>query len=132
MEVLAARAVKQRLAGQADAGDTRTRLAGIADRIVGAVLDDASITPLGAFNTIRDEALRLLREPPDPIAMRVSYALTELADQLLHRHEEEQVLTREQAFSLQAEMNGLGFLLTGVMRDAAGEPGPKPGQEPGR
>jgi hypothetical protein len=132
MEVLAARALKQRLASHAEIGSTRTRLAGLADRVVSAILADASITPLGAFNTIRDEALRLFSEPSDPIAMRVSYALTELADRLLHRRQEEQVVTREQALNLQAEMTGLGFLLASMMRDSIEEPGPNPGQEPGR
>lgn len=127
MEILAARALKQRSASRAETDDTRTRLADLAGRIVSVILADASITPLGAFNTIRDEALRPFSEPPDPIATRVSYTLTELADRLLHRREEE-VVTQEQALSLQAEMTGLGSLLTSMMRDKAEEPGPEVGR----
>jgi hypothetical protein len=132
MEVLAARALRQRFAGHPEIEDTRARVTGLADHIVSVILDDASITSLGAFNTIRDEALRLFSEPPDPIAMRVSYALIELADQLLHCREEEQVVTRKQAVNLQAEMTGLGSLLASMMRDAPEAPGPELGQEPGR
>jgi hypothetical protein len=128
MEVLAAHALKQRLASHVEIDDTGTRLTGLANRVVSVILDDASITPLGAFNTIRDEVLGLFSEPPDPIAMRVSYALTELADRLLHRREEEQVVTLEQALNLQAEMTGLGALLASMMRDAPQQPGPEPGQ----
>ena len=128
MEVFAVRALRQRSVGRAEAGDMGTRLADFAGRVVSVVLDDASITPLGAFNTIRDEALRLFSEPPDPIAARLSYALTELADQLLHRRGEEEVLTQEQVLSLQAEMTGLGFLLASMTRDTAAEPGLEPGR----
>jgi hypothetical protein len=128
MEVFAVRAFKQRPASRAVTDDTRTRLAGLVGRIVRVVLDDASITPLAAFNTIRGEALRLFSEPQDPIATRVSYALTELADQLLHHRGEEEVLTQEQVLSLQAEMTSLGFLLTSIMRDTAAEPGLEPGR----
>jgi hypothetical protein len=128
MEIFAARALSQRPGGRAETVDTRARIADLADRIVSVTLADASITPLGAFNTIRDEASRLFSEPPDPINTRVSYALTELADRLLHRRDDEEVMTREQALSLQAELTGLGSQLTNMMRDPAGEPGPEPGR----
>jgi hypothetical protein len=128
MEIFAARALRQRPGGRAESADTRTRVADLAGRVISVVLADASITPLGAFNTIRDEASLLFSERPDPITTRVSYALTELADRLLHRRAGDEVMTREQAHRLQAEMTGLGSLLAGLMGDTAGEPGPEPGR----
>ena len=92
------------------------------------ILGDASITPSGAFDTIRDEASRLFSEPPDLVISRVSYALAELADQLLHRRADEEVLTQEQVLGLQADMGGLGFLLASMTRDTAAEPGLEPGR----
>ena len=127
MDVLAARAVRRRSAIGA-AGDTQARLAELADRVVSVILGDASITPSGAFDTIRDEASRLFSEPPDLVISRVSYALAELADQLLHRRADEEVLTQEQVLGLQADMGGLGFLLTSMTRDTAAEPGLEPGR----
>jgi hypothetical protein len=128
MDIFAGRALRQLSVGPAETADTWARVASLADRIVSAVLADASITPLGAFSTISDEASRLFSAPPDPITTRVSYALTELADRLLHRGDEEEVITREQALSLQAEMTGLGSLLASMTRDTAAEPGPEPGR----
>jgi hypothetical protein len=122
MEVFAVRVFRSRPASHAATDDTRMRLAELASRIVSVVLDDASITPLAAFDTIRGEALRLFSEPQDPIATRVTYALAELGDQLLHQRGE-QVLTQEQLLGLRAEMTSLGSLLTHLMRDTAAEPG---------
>jgi hypothetical protein len=128
MEIFAARALRQRPGGRAQSADTRARVAELAGRVVAVMLADASITPLGAFDTIRDEASLLFGERPDPITTRVSYALTELADRLLHRRDDEEVMTREQARRLQAELAGLGSLLAGLTGDAAGEAGPEPGR----
>ena len=88
----------------------------------------SSITPLGAFDTIRDEASLLFGERPDPITTRVSYALTELADRLLHRRADDEVMTREQARRLRTELTGLGSLLAGLTGDPAAEAGPEPGR----
>lgn len=128
MDIFAARALRQLSVGPAETADTWVTVAGLAGRVVSAVLADASITPLGAFSTIRDEVPRLFSAPPEPIATRVNYALTELADRLLHRGDGEEVITRGQALSLQAEMTGLGSLLASMTRDTAAEPGPVPGR----
>lgn len=108
---LARRAFVRHPARCSRADAAAARLESLAGMLVAAILDDASMTPLGAFNMVRDETLRLLSEPPAPIAARVSDAMNELADRLLHRSEAGQILTADQARKLKAEMTGLLALL---------------------
>jgi hypothetical protein len=101
------------------------RLTSLAETLVAAVLDDASLTPLGAFNVIRDETVRLLSDPPERAAVRVTNAVSELADRLLHSRSGEQVLTPVQARQLTADIAALTALLAdvgGVREDDPPEP----------
>jgi hypothetical protein len=96
--------------GPEDAG-AGARLADLGGAVVHSVLDDASITPLGAFNAIRDEARGLLTVRPAPAAVRVSQAVAELADQLLHPLETGPAVIAHEASQLQASLTALTALL---------------------
>jgi hypothetical protein len=100
-----------------DAGDVTARLTSLAATLLAAVLDDASLTPLGAFNVVRDETMRLLSDPPEPATVKVSNAVSELADRLLHSRAGEQVVTVDQARQLTAEIARLKALLADVDGD---------------
>jgi hypothetical protein len=101
-------------AGSVSGSLRTTRLAKLAGDVVGHVLQDASITPLGAFNTVRDEVLSLLAEPPDPITDQVACSVAELSDRLLHQGEGEPVLTAGQADQMLTALSGLSSLLARV------------------
>lgn len=87
------------------------RLAELAGDVVAAVLADASITPLGAFNTVRNEVLLLLAESADSIASRVTSSVAELADRILHGTDGEPALTLEEADQILTALRGLTALL---------------------
>lgn len=132
LKVLARRRLARGQGGDPGINATASRLATLASGLVAAVLDDASMTPLGAFNVIRDETLRLLRDPPDPAAVKVSNALSELADRILHRDPGEQDLTAGQARQLMAEMAALSALLASAAPERGSDPGGEPGEEAGQ
>lgn len=97
------------------------RLHELAGDIVQAVLDDASITPLGAFDAVRDEVRQLLTAPSAPLADRLAHAIAELSDQLIHldpdgagEHSETAVLSHGQAARLRSMLDDLAGLLTAV------------------
>lgn len=116
-EDLAVLAARRSTPSSGACGDTEhltARLTSLAATLLAAVLDDASLTPLGAFNVIRDETMRLLGDPPEPVTVKVSNAVSELADRLLHSRAGEQVVTGEQARQLTAEIAGLKALLDDV------------------
>jgi hypothetical protein len=98
-------------AGPLGAGPLGTRLTELAGIMVRNVLADTSVTPLGAFGTVRDEVLRLLREPADRIAERVSCSVAELSDRLIDRTGDEPVLTARQVIEMLAALSGLSSLL---------------------
>ncbi len=100
MRVIARRSLARRPVGHSAIDAAASRLETLAGVLVVAVLDDASMTPLGAFNMVRNETLRLLADPPDPVIIKVSSALSELADRLLHRHDGEHVLTADESSHL--------------------------------
>jgi hypothetical protein len=87
------------------------QLAELARTIVSHVLADASITPLGAFNAVRDEVLRLLTEP-DSIVDRVTWSVAELSDRIMHRAEDETLLDADDATRLTNALHALISLLT--------------------
>jgi hypothetical protein len=95
------------------------RLHELAVDIVRAVLDDASITPLGAFNTVRDEMRQLLIVPSGSLADRVALAVAELSDQIVHADPGEAgepgpaVLTADQTERLRSMLDDLALLLSG-------------------
>lgn len=94
-----------RLAAQAG------RLAALAGDVVRCVLSDASITPLGAFNAVRDEVRSLLRPPPEELTEQVLRAVAALSDRILHAADGETVITPGQASRLRATLGGLATLL---------------------
>ncbi len=91
---------------------TTSRLTSLAHDMTRSVLADASMTPLGAFNTIRDYVVALFAPPRDPIASRVDEVLAELADRLLHRAEDDAVISPGQAQQIQTALTALSSLLT--------------------
>jgi hypothetical protein len=105
------------LAQRAEGASTRElamtieRLTSLACDMTRSVLADASMTPLGAFNTIRDDVVRLFVSPKDPIADRVEEVLAELADRLLHRGEDDAVMSPGQALQIQTALSALSSLL---------------------
>jgi len=111
MAVLAHRRPTRLPMSSTEIAATAAELASLPGILVAAVLDDASLTPLGAFNVIREDMSRLLSDTPEPLAVKVVNILSELADQLLHCREGERVLTRVQAQQLSAEMTGVSALL---------------------
>jgi hypothetical protein len=116
MQVLTLRRAARVQASSSDIERATVRLAALAGHLVAAILDDTSLTPLGAFNMVRDETLQLLSEPPDPVTLRVTNALSELADRLLYRQAAEPAISTDQIRQVEAEMTGLAALL----RDMAG------------
>jgi hypothetical protein len=98
--------------------------------LISHVLDDASLTPLGAFNTIRDDVVQLLAKPEDPILDRVLNVLAELGDQLSRSSRSDLAVTDDQAQKLLLAMNGISALLaSGTSEPIAGPPSPRPGLE---
>jgi hypothetical protein len=128
MEVIAAQ-----LAWRADPETPRARaawLTELAHGIVSQVFADGSITPLGAFNTVRDELLQLLAEP-DSVADRVACSVAELSDRLMHAGDGEAVLDADQARQMLGALEGLSQLLADVaLADATtnADPGTGPGR----
>jgi len=112
MEVLAGRFPR---AADSVSCSLRARcLAKLAGDVVGRVLQDASITSLGAFNTVRDEVLGLLAEPSNPITDQVACSVAELSDRLLHQGDDEAVLTADQADRMLTALSELSSLLAHV------------------
>ncbi len=132
MRVLARRRFARSPAGRSGIDAAASKLKALAGDLVGAVLGDASMTPLGAFNVIRDQTLRLLSDPPDPVIVKAGNALSELADRLLYRRDGEQVLTVGQARQLQAEITSLSALLASAAGGHGGEIHEDPGEEADR
>jgi hypothetical protein len=111
MEVIAAHLARR--GGAAPPHVRAARLTALARHVVSQVLADASITPLGAFNTVRDELLQLLAKP-DSVAERVACSVTELSDRLLHRADGAAVLAADQARQMLTALKGLSSLLADV------------------
>ncbi|HEY1821618.1 MAG TPA: hypothetical protein VGG83_16975 [Trebonia sp.] len=60
------------------------RLSALAGVVVRSVLSDDSMTPLGAFNTVRDEVRAMLSPPLESLGEQVLRAAAELSDRLIH------------------------------------------------
>jgi hypothetical protein len=129
-EDLAVIAGQARHVSTSEAAGTTGRLTALAGDVVARVLEDASLTPLGALNTIRDDVVQLLSAPPDPISSRVHEVLAELADRLLHRADGEAVMTPGQEQQIQSELDVLRFLLRAPARLPDGGPGLAEGTGP--
>jgi hypothetical protein len=95
------------------AGDAAraSRLAGASRAVVQTVLDDPSMTPLGAFNMVRGEVVELYREPVR-IADRVHYSVAELSDRLMREADPAALVDQEQCRLLLASLDELRLLLT--------------------
>lgn len=120
MTVLAATALGATASpGAATAGVRAFRLRELAATVVQAVLDDASITPLGAYNVVRDEVRQLLTMPSASLAGRAARAVAELSDQLIDAgpagagEPGETVVTTDLAAELRSMVDGLAALLAG-------------------
>jgi len=122
MGVLAARIPP---VGQVPPAPGAARLAELAGMVVGHVLQDSSITPLGAFNTVRDDVLRLLSDPADSVADRVTRSVAELSDQLLHQVHDEPIMTVGQARQILTALDGLSTLLSGIAGGSAAAESPR-------
>lgn len=77
------------------------RLTVLAGQVVAAILRDASLTPAGALDGVREEMTSLLAPPPGRLADRVEAILTELADRMLHGDD---ALTHAQAGQIRQAM----------------------------
>lgn len=60
------------------------RLTALAGEVVRSVLSDVSMTPLGAFNAVRDAVRSLLSPSPESLAEQVLRAVAELSDRMIH------------------------------------------------
>jgi hypothetical protein len=69
--------------GGPSAGVHAERLAGLAGVVVRSMLSDASITPLDAFNTVRDEVRSILSPPPESLVEQLLRAAAELSDRMI-------------------------------------------------
>lgn len=87
------------------------RLAELARTVISLVLDDASITPLRAFNSVRDEVHQLLTGSSASLADLVVRSMAELSDRIIHQGDSEAVLTAGQTGQILGLLNGLGSLL---------------------
>ena len=104
--------------GGPSAGAHAERLSALAGVVVRRVLSDATITPLGAFNTVRDEVRSMLSPPPESLVEQVLRAASELSDRMINGTS----MAPEHAERLQAMMATLAALLAEQAR---------PGQEGG-
>jgi hypothetical protein len=130
LEVIARRFARQS-SQHVDCAALTTRLEQLARHLVDRTLEDASLTPLGAFNTVRDEFSQLLAQPEDPIAARVSSALAELTDRLSRHCADEVVISPYEARQLQMALNGLTALLAGAGAAVFTDPAQVPAERAG-
>ncbi|HTR95707.1 MAG TPA: hypothetical protein VMI73_28570 [Trebonia sp.] len=103
-----------RWASSSSAPGHAERLYVLAGDVVQSMLNDASMTPLGAFDTVRDEVRSLLSPPAEPVAEQVLRSAAELSDRMLHAADGDVVVTPEQARRLRSMIGGLSALLEGV------------------
>ena len=103
-----------RWAGSPGASGHAERLVVLAGDVVQSVLNDGSITPLGAFDAVRHEVRSLLSPPAAPVAEQVLRSAAELSDRMLHAADGDVVVTREQARRLRSMIGGLSALLEGA------------------
>jgi hypothetical protein len=102
------------------AAERAERLSVLAGDVVRSVLSDASITPLGAFNTVRDEVHSLLGPSPESLAEQILRAGAELIDRMIHGSS----MAPEQAGRLQGRLASLATLLakqTGAQQEGGAE-----------
>jgi hypothetical protein len=123
-----ARALADRLtlrpSGCTDVDQVAATLVGLGAKVIDAVLNDSSMTPLGGFNTIRYEVMQLLAEHSSPLATRVINALNELADRLFHNPDNKPVMEPDQADQVRVLLDVLSSLL-GNTPSEGDVPGPE-------
>jgi hypothetical protein len=88
------------------------RLTGLCEAVVELVLEDPSLTPLGAFNAVRAEVSEMYPEP-GRIADRVHSSVAELSDRLMREADPGTLVDADQARLILASLDELKFLLTG-------------------
>jgi hypothetical protein len=96
------------------------RLAELACTVIGLVLDDTSITPLRAFNSVRDEVHQLLTGSCASLADLVVRSMAELSNRIVHQGDGEAVLTARQTWQILGLLNGLGSLLADLGASSPG------------
>jgi hypothetical protein len=96
------------------------RLVVLADELVDQILDDASLTPSGAFDAVRASVFGLLSRPSGPVAVRAMQVITELADQLRHGSGGDATIPPRQARQLLAALDELSILLAKSASEPAG------------
>jgi hypothetical protein len=95
------------------------RLTALAGEVVRSVLSDATMTPLGAFNTVRDEVRALLSPSPESLAEQVLRAVAELSDRMIHGSR----MAPGQARRLEGMLASLAALLTQQAKPQESESG---------
>lgn len=96
------------------------RLSALAGEVVRSVLADAGLTPLGAFDTVRDEVRALLSPSSESLAEQILRAAAELSQRMTHGGSMAPDLARR----LQGALPGLATLLArqhGPQRDATAD-----------
>jgi hypothetical protein len=93
-------------------GARAPRLARLCATVVELVLEDPSVTPLGAFNAVRAAVSQMYPEPRR-IADQVHFSLAELSDRLMRGADRQALLDADQAGQILASLDELKLLLSG-------------------
>jgi hypothetical protein len=88
-----------------------SRLLGFCGTVVELLLDDPSLTPLGAFNAVRAQVTEMYPEP-GRIADRVRFSMAELSDRLMRGADRGTLVNAEQARQIVTSLDELKWLLT--------------------
>jgi hypothetical protein len=97
-------------------------LAGLCRTVIDLVLEDPSITPLGAFNVVRAEVAGLYPES-GRVADRVESSIAELSDRLMRDGNPGTLVDADQARLILAGLDELKSLLAGSVAQGAGTDG---------
>jgi hypothetical protein len=89
-------------------------LAGLGARVVELVLEDLSMTPLGAFNAVRYETSELFADLEE-IADQVTYSIVEFSDHLLHQADDQTLIDVDRARRMVAALDELKTRLTSTV-----------------
>ena len=102
-----------------------SRLNELAGHVVYKVLEDRGITPLGAFNCVRDDVVRVLGAPPSSPTNGIIRAVAELADTIIHAGDDANAdavpVSQADAERLRSLLGGLDVLLIDYIKAHADE-----------
>lgn len=106
-----------------DCAAVTQRLEELASHLIGHVLDDASLTPFGALNTVRGDIQQLLAKPEESVLDRAMNALAQLGDQLSRPSASRLAVTDDQARQLLLALTRISAqLASGSSGPIAGRP----------